>query len=219
MKLTIRTFAALLLFVLGPVELAHAQRTVSVYAGVGGVWDSSANKEIDTFGNGTLYRTPALQGVFVDMGSDVMLWSKFGVGGETSFLGSKRAFAGLEYRPIFYDFNALYQPLGGSRQIVPEFQGGMGGIFMAFCDGQQYCDAFTSTRQHFQIHFGGGVSVYVKNGFFVRPRSTSTGSIISLNSAVAGHRKPELLSATPSAGNNGALASAAICPGERLIES
>jgi len=166
----IRTFAILLLFLFGAVKLAHAQKTVSVYFGLGTAWDSSSNQIVDTFGDGTLYNTPSLHGTFVRMGAVVMLKPRFGVGGNVSFLGSKGAYAGLKYRPIFYDFNAIYQPLGSSRRIVPELQAGLGSVYVSFCDSQQFCDAFTSAAQHFQVHIGGGLHFYLKGGFFVRPQ-------------------------------------------------
>jgi hypothetical protein len=167
----VRTLFILPLLLIGTSRSVDAQRSVSVYAGVGAAWDSSSRQTVDIFGNGVLFDTPSLHGTFVRMGADVMLQPKFGVGGNVSFLGSKGDYAGLRYRPIFYDFNALYHPLGSSGRIVPELQGGLGGVYVSFCDSQQFCDAFTSANQHFQAHIGAGVSFYVKRGIFVRPQA------------------------------------------------
>jgi hypothetical protein len=171
LKKFIRTFAFGLLLVAGFVASAEAQRSVSVYAGVGTAWDSSTNQTVDTFGDGQEFTTPSLHGVFVRMGADVMLQPKFGVGGNVSFLGPKGSYAGLNYRPIFYDFNGIYHPLGSSGTIVPELQAGLGSVYVSFCDSQQFCEAFTSANQHFQAHIGGGVNIYVKGGIFVRPQA------------------------------------------------
>ena len=64
------------------------------------------------------------------MGADVMFRPKLGVGESISFRANEGPYAGIKYLPIFYDFNAIYQPLGPSRRIVPELQGGLGGVFV-----------------------------------------------------------------------------------------
>ena len=41
-------------------------------------------------------------------------------------------YAGLDYRPAFYDVNAVYQPFGRSRRLIPEIQGGIGRASLRF---------------------------------------------------------------------------------------
>ena len=37
-----------------------------------------------------------------------------------SFLGSMDDYAGSTYGPIFYDFKAIYHPLGSPGEVAPE---------------------------------------------------------------------------------------------------
>lgn len=177
MKPFIRTLAMLLLLI-GSAKLADAQNA-SVYLGLGSAYASSA-QPIDTFGDGTLYNTPTLGGVFVTIGGDVMVKPKLGFGAEFSFRGNQGPYAGLNYRPLFYDFNAVYQPLGSSTgRVVPELQGGLGGVDLKFYYPQSSCDqlagcsssnTYLESSHHFQVHGGAGVRVYIKGGIFVRPQ-------------------------------------------------
>ncbi len=108
MKYLIRVVVVLFLMT-GSAQLAKAQGA-SVYFGLGTAVDSSSGQPIDTFGNGTLYNTPKMGGLFENVGGDVMFRPHLGVGFETSFR-SQSNYAGLNYRPFFYDFNAIYQPI------------------------------------------------------------------------------------------------------------
>lgn len=166
---------AILLF--GPVQLVKAQ-SASVYFGLGTARDSSNGQAIDTFGTGTPLNTPRMDGLFEMIGGDVLFRPSFGVGFETSFQ-SQRNYSGLNYRPLFYDFNAIYTPVLPSSRIVPEFQAGLGGVNLRFYLNQNFCDAFggcsnsnvyLESSNHFQVHLGGGVRFYVKGGIFIRPQ-------------------------------------------------
>jgi hypothetical protein len=149
---------------------------LSFYFGLGTAIDRSSGKAIDTFGNGTLYNTPRMAGLFGSIGGDWAFWQHWGIGFRTSFRG-KGNYAGLDYRPLFYDFDTTYEPLGISRRIVPEFQGGLGGLNLRFYESQN-CDAFAGcsnansyleSSNHFQLHFSAGLRVYVKDGLFISP--------------------------------------------------
>jgi hypothetical protein len=180
LKAFIRTFAMLLLLLLsGSTQFAHAQNA-SVYFGLGSAHDSSSGQQINTFGTGTVFNTPSLGGLFVRLGGDVMIRPTLGFGAAFSFRGSQGEYAGLNYRPLFYDFNAIYQPLGHTAsKIAPELQAGLGGVDTKFFYSQSFCDQFggcstsntyLESSHHFQLHFGGGVRLYVKGGLFVRPQ-------------------------------------------------
>ena len=176
MKYQIRIILTLLLLLVGSAQLAKAQ-SASVYFGLGTAVDSSNGQPIDTFGNGTLYNTPRMGGLFETVGGDFMFRPHLGVGFETS-LRTQSNYAGLNYRPLLYDFNAIYQPLS-SGMIVPEFQAGLGGMNLRYYVNQNYCDSFggcsnsnyyVESSNHFQVHFSGGVRFYVKGGIFIRPQ-------------------------------------------------
>jgi hypothetical protein len=177
LKYIIRIFPLLAILLFGSVQFARAQ-DASLYFGLGTARDSSNGQAINTFGDGTLFNTPRMGGLFETIGGDVMFRPNLGVGFETSFQ-SQRNYAGLNYRPLFYDVNAIYEPIPNSRNIVPEFQAGLGAVNLRFYLNQNSCDAFggcsssnnyLESSNHFQLHLSGGVRFYVKNGLFIRPQ-------------------------------------------------
>ena len=169
----------LFLFVLAflAVPRAHAQG-VSVYFGAGTATDSSSNKSVNTFGDGTLFPTPKMTGTFGLFGGDFMISHGLGVGAEYAFRFDQGPYAGLNYRPAFYDFNAIWRPIPIIRKITPEVQAGVGGANLKFYYNQRFCDLFSGcstsntlieSSNHVQVHLGGAVRLYVKGGIFVRP--------------------------------------------------
>lgn len=173
-----RILLAIFIITVAGTISAHAQ-SADVFFGVGTATDSSSNQQIDTFGDGNLYSTPKMTGAFGTFGADFMFRPHFGVGGESTFRFSQGSYAGLNYRPNFYDFNAIFLPLANSNRIVPEFQAGLGGAKLNFYYNQQFCDAFAGcstsntyleSSNHFQLHFAGGLRFYVKGGMFLRPQ-------------------------------------------------
>ena len=161
-------------------QFASAQEGPDVFFGVGTAIAPSSNQQIDTFGDGTLYNTPKLNGAFGKAGADIMITPHFGVGGEADFRFSQGAYAGLNYRPTFYDFNGIYAPtFGRFKRIVPEFQAGLGGMNIKFFYNQSYCDQFagcSSSNQyiessnHFQFHLEAGLRIYLTPHIFLRPQ-------------------------------------------------
>jgi hypothetical protein len=177
LRYPIRIFLILFVLIAASARLANAQ-SASVYFGLGTAVDSSTGQPIDTFGDGTLFKTPRMGGLFETFGGDVMLRPHWGVGFETS-VRSQSNYAGLNYRPLFYDFNAIYHPIGIVGKVVPEFQAGLGGMNLRYYVNQNFCDSFggcsssnyyVESSNHFQVHFSGGVRLYVKGGIFIRPQ-------------------------------------------------
>jgi hypothetical protein len=166
----------LLIALLG-AGMARAQSSLDVHLGVSGAHDSSTGQSVDTFGDGNLYNTSALNGVFMNFGAGIMATQRFGFGGEFSFKPAKTDYAGLQYRPFFYDFNGIVHPLT-SKKIVPELQGGIGGMNMKFYYSQQNCtivgctnsSSYIQSANHFQVHMGAGVSFFVTSNVYVRPQ-------------------------------------------------
>jgi outer membrane protein W len=172
----LRSVSPVLLAVCLGAGLASAQ---SVYFGVGTTQLSSNGQTIDTFGTGNRFSTPSMTGAFGKVGGDLMITPHFGVGAETDFRFSQGAYAGLTYRPVFYDFNAIYTPVRPSRRIVPEFQGGLGAVNTRFFYSSQFCDPFAGCSNnnqfvegsnHFQVHMAAGLRFYVTPHFFVKPQ-------------------------------------------------
>ncbi len=160
--------------------LAQAQAGPDVFFGVGTGIDSSSNQAVDTFGTGFPYTTPRLGGTFGRVGADFLLTKHFGIGAETDWRFSQGSYAGLNYRPLFYDFNGIWTPTGSSeRRVVPELEAGVGGARMSFYYPTAYCDqfagcsssnTFVESSNHFQFHLGAGVRFYATHHIFIRPQ-------------------------------------------------
>jgi len=157
LSLVILTFVA--------VISTHAQ-DADVFFGVGTARASSTNQQVDTFGNGTLYPTPEMKGTFGTFGANYMVRPHLGMGAEYSLKFTQSPYAGLKYRPYFYDFNAVYIPTRKSNRIVPELQAGLGGAKLNFYYNSQFCSVFAGCKtsntflessNHFQLHMGGGI--------------------------------------------------------------
>ena len=155
--------------------LAHAQR-LDAYFGMGTARDGSTNQVVDLLGTGDPMPTTALGGVFGTVGAGLMIKPSFGVGGEVSFRFAQGDYANTGYRPIFFDFNGIWTPTLGTERVMPEFQGGLGGVNMRFYGGTQYYDYYTGrytnfagSINHFQLHAGAGLRIYIKERIFLRP--------------------------------------------------
>lgn len=153
-------------------------QSFSGFYGFGFATDSSNHQPIDTFGNGVLFNTPGITGSFSTVGAEAMFTRHFGVAGELNWRNSQGNYAGLNYRPLIYDVGGVWQPLGRSGRIVPELQGGLGGVNVRYYVNQSACDAFvgcsTSSQflesaNHFQVHMSAAVRLYVTPHIFLRP--------------------------------------------------
>jgi len=157
-----------------------AQRGVDVFAGVGTTVLDSSGQSIDTFGTGSPFTTPRMGGTFGKFGGDFLVTPHFGIGAETDFRFSQGSYAGLTYRPLFYDFNGIWLPTAHRlKRVVPELQAGLGAVNIKFYYPQSSCNSFTGcsssnsfvdSSNHFQVHLEAGVRFYVTSHLFVRPQ-------------------------------------------------
>jgi hypothetical protein len=201
-KLTIRTILLLALLVMGSAILVQAQG-VSPYFGLGTALDSAGTTtnqydpnvgENITCPKGRLFddfsingpeceNGPTMGGVFGVFGVDFMFKQHLGFNGEYSFRFAQAPYlplGGLNYRPGFYDFNAVWEPTAGAdKRIVPEIEGGIGGARIALYEVQSVSvTGITSNfsypaginANHFQIHGAVGAKLYVKGNIFVKPQ-------------------------------------------------
>jgi hypothetical protein len=177
LRVIIRILAISLLASVPFARTAGAQGA-SVFFGLGTAQNTSTGQLINTFGDGTLFPTPRMTGLFGKWGGDYMFRPYVGVGMEGSFRFSQGDYAGLKYRPSFYDFNVVLAPLPKSARIVPEFQAGLGWSKLNFYYNQQFCNSFSgcssnntllTSSTHFQYHLSGGLRLYVTKNVFVRP--------------------------------------------------
>jgi hypothetical protein len=120
---------------------------------------------------------PALNGLFMGIQGDGMLFHHIGIGGEWTFQPSKPGYGPLQYRESFYDFNGVYEPISNKHYIV-QLQGGIGGAKTGFsfndtsCVGVAVCtteEESVGSESHFQQHLGAGVEIFLTQHIFVRP--------------------------------------------------
>jgi len=114
-------------------------------------------------------------GAYPVFSADYLLKHNFGIGGEISWRASQNLYAGFQpFRPILYDFGAVYAP--HVRKVGAELEAGIGWESLRFyqpftqCSGFGGCSNFVSSN-HFMGHFGGGLRYYFKGHFFVRPEA------------------------------------------------
>ena len=171
--------------VLSCAPLARAQGSFDVALGFGTQRDKATGSGIDqsTFlpctpgpTDSTCLGTPALDGVFLGFQGDAMLNKHIGITGEINFQPSKGTYGPLQFRELFYDFGGLYAPINHKKFQV-RVEGGVGGAHFGTTFSESSCIGplcqtetipFASAN-HFQVHIGAGVQVYVKGHFFVRP--------------------------------------------------
>lgn len=197
MKL-IRRYLPLVLAGAFSVSFASAQSTFDVNMGFGAVQDSASKTGIDNTtlagcaigSSTTCVSTPSLSGFMLGIGGNLMLWKRFGVGAEVSFQPAKQNYVSLpvagtgltsdeiQSRTTFYDFNGIFVPVR-SKKASLQLAGGIGGMNLKFYENQSANTAITGTQNfsqyfgssnHFQVHGGVGVQIYLTDHFFVRPQ-------------------------------------------------
>ena len=194
LKFMIRTLSIAAVFLLVCAGQASAQG-VSAYFGVGSAFNSAATNA--GCPSGQIYDplnsttgppcVPAnsMGGVFGVFGADFMIKPHLGINGEYNFRFTQDQYATstnsgfgnipFKVRPAFYDFNAVYQPTGGDKQVVPVIEGGIGGAHLSFYTSQSVgtlsnTSALFVTTNHFQVHGAVGVKIYVHGDVFVKPQ-------------------------------------------------
>jgi len=149
----------------------------NVYFGLGTATADSNGQALDLFGTGRPLNTPKLNGLFADVGGSLMLTPHYGIGAQYSWRTSQGDYAGLDYRPMFYDFNGIWQPVK-TKRFAPELQAGIGGTKVRFTQSSQSCDAIVGcnsfivgqeSANHFQTHFAAAARLYVTPRIFLRP--------------------------------------------------
>ena len=122
--------------------------------------------------------TPGLGGFFLGLGGDLMFRKHFGLGAEVNLQPAKSDYGPLQFRQTFYDFNGILAPINEKR-VQLQLQGGIGGARTGFSFTQNSCVgiAVCSTSSvpvgnvnHFQVHAGVGVQLFLTNHIFIRPQ-------------------------------------------------
>ncbi len=173
--------------------LAHAQSALDVNVNFGSAFNSATGLGLDNTslasptplatclpGSGDPFclASPKLNGFFLGFGGDIMFREHFGVGAEINFQPVHQDYGPLKSRQSFVDINGIYEPLVSKRAIV-QLQGGIGSATTSFninqnqCVGTAVCTNEVSSvgsSTHFQVHFGAGLQIPIKERFFVRPQ-------------------------------------------------
>jgi hypothetical protein len=180
------------------LKLATAQSLIDVNLGFGSAHDKASTTGIDqnTYGScaltaSTCSATTGLGGFFLGLGANMMLWKHFGVGVDATLQPGKTTFATipaslvlgtptstLQFRETFYDFNGIYQPVN-TKKATLQLIGGIGGANTKFYEsyvasgsplGGTNTSQYASSANHFQIHAGAGVQIYLTDHVYIRPQ-------------------------------------------------
>lgn len=115
-------------------------------------------------------------GTFMTVSADVLPWKGFGFGGEVAWRAKQNLYGGYQpFRPIFFDFGAVYAPQLGSKRVAADLQAGIGVQSARFYTPTYNC-SFTGctnyvSSNHFMGHFGAGLRLYATERFFIRPEA------------------------------------------------
>jgi len=173
------------------VPLASAQSSIDVNIGFGSARDGATGAGIDNLSSPNAFgacslsvgdpycqATPSMGNLFMGLGADLMLGKRYGFGFEANFQPAKQDYGPLQYRETFYDFNGIYTPVNEKR-VMLKLEGGIGGARTGFsineneCVGTAVCSNYAEpvgTANHFQIHAGVGVELFLTDHWFVRPQ-------------------------------------------------
>ena len=169
-----RLFAALLsISSMSLVGTLHAQQQMDAQFGISGINAPSATN----FDPNNLDHSPQSLsgGVYPSFGADFIIWRNLGFGGEVAWRATRALYQddpASPYRPIFYDFNAVYAKKTGRVGFVA-----MAGIgaqssrfyqgFIVSCNGAT-CTNYVSSN-HFLAHVGGALRLYVTKSVYLAP--------------------------------------------------
>jgi len=111
-------------------------------------------------------------GAYLGFNGDVLFWHNLGVGGEINWKATQGDYAnsGLGYRPIFWNFNAVYSPRLASH-VYLDLVAGIGAESTHYYVGQACgigCTNYASFT-HFDGDFGAGLKLVTRHGIFIRP--------------------------------------------------
>ncbi len=190
-------YLPLIFLLLMDIPFASAQSGFDVNLGFGTFRTKSLGSvDINTLltcsnaSSSTCTQTPDLGGLFMGLGANLMLWNRFGIGGEVNFEPTRQDYlvfqqqaAGqfgdiLQTRTTFYAFNGIFQPVSTKRAAL-QLIGGIGGANVKFYEkvsssssvlGNSNSTQFFGSSNHFLLHAGVGVQLYATEHVFVRPQ-------------------------------------------------
>lgn len=185
---------------LGSVQFAAAQTSFDVNFGVGSFHDKSAAptgsdsvtgnpcSSTITDPNCVISASNGMGGVFIGFGMDMLLKKNYGLGfswdltpahsNYTAPESSEGVTETVQYRQHFIDVNGIYAPIN-NKKVVLKILGGIGDAKTSISINESEClsgaicahgsEPFTSAN-HFDVHVGVGVQVFVTDHWFIRPQ-------------------------------------------------
>jgi hypothetical protein len=114
-------------------------------------------------------------GIYPGFSGNVLFFHNAGVGAEIFWRGSRVDYAGqgFDFRPLYWNVNAVYSPKLGPHAYL-ELVGGLGALSTRYYTGTT-CGIYSCSNyqsiNHFDIDLGGGIKIYGKGGFFIRPEA------------------------------------------------
>jgi hypothetical protein len=190
-------YLPLLFLLLFCIQFANAQSGFDVNVGFGAAQDKSLGSvDLGTLlpcssaGSANCANTPSLNGFMIGVGANLMLWKHFGVGGEVKLQPKKQDYLifqkpgvgvtgdKLLTRVTFYDFNGIFQPVN-QKKVALQLVGGVGAANVKFYENQSSSGSvlgnanvtqFIQSANHFQVHGGAGVQIYLTDHVFIRPQ-------------------------------------------------
>jgi len=187
---------SLLFLLLFSIHFANAQSSFDLNVGFGAAQDKSLGPvDINTLnacpaGDTNCGSTASLNNFMLGFGANLVLWSHFGLGGDVTvqpakqnYLVFQQASAGqvgdiLQSRVTFYEFNGIFQPVSSKKALL-QIVGGIGGANVKFYEqlsssssvlGNAQQTQYAGSANHFQVHAGVGVQIYVTDHVFIRPQ-------------------------------------------------
>jgi len=191
-------YFSLLFLLLFCIQFANAQSSFDLNMGFGAAQDKSLGSvDINTLnpcpsGDTTCATTASLNNFMLGFGANLMLWNHFGVGGDVMVQPARQNYltfqqansatgqAGdiLQSRVTFYEFNGIYQPVSSKKALL-QLIGGIGGANVKFYEqvsqsstvlGNSVQSQYAGSSNHFSVHGGLGVQIYVTDHVFIRPQ-------------------------------------------------
>jgi hypothetical protein len=115
-------------------------------------------------------------GAYPGISGDVQVFHHIGLGGEIFWRASQGQNyngQGFNYRPIFWDINAVYSPKIATHTYL-ELVGGIGALSTRYYTGT-FCGIYSCSNyqsfNHFDGDFGAGIKFYPRGGWFIRPEA------------------------------------------------
>jgi len=126
--------------------------------------------------NSSGFLIPSLSGGLYTSVSGTVRLKRIGFNGQVAWRTRQAVYLGIQpYRPLFYDFNAVYGHTW-HKKAGADVMAGIGAESLRFytpyytCSGFSGCSNYSSSN-HFLFHVGGDFRYYIWHTVFIRPEA------------------------------------------------